>query len=70
MYAVNNANLAFRAENIIFRLKNTLAFRHKTVCTITPSSAMTEEATFLSLAQPLPNTENISPKRSPWSQLE
>ena len=67
MYAVNNANLAFQAENIIFRLKNTLAFRHKTVCTITPPSAMTEEATFLSLAQPLPNTENISPKRNPWS---
>ena len=24
MYAVNNANLAFRAENIIFRLKTLL----------------------------------------------
>ena len=67
MYSVNNANLAFQAENTIFSLKNTLAFRHKTVCTITPSSAMTEEATFLSLAQPLPNAENISPKRNPWN---
>ena len=67
MYAVNNANLAFRAENIIFRLKNTLAFRHKTVRMITPRSAMTDEATFLSLVEPLPNTEKISPKRNPWS---
>ena len=67
MYSVNNANLAFRAENTIFSLKNTLAFGHKTVCTITPSSAMNEKATFLSLAKPSPNTENISPKRNPWS---